>query len=126
MRFVRGSLLVVVVAVLVSGVTGCSGNDEPGAASPPSVASSPTIVSQTSMNLTTHCGVRWATIGDKVFWADPVLDDGMGNAPSGWGGGVQPGTMYVYDDGRAKFDDGAGHVAWFRPATAADPKFLCA
>ncbi|MEU5694554.1 hypothetical protein [Actinosynnema sp. NPDC020468] len=64
--------------------------------------------------LHTHCGIRETRIGDRYYEADPVLDDGAGNPPSGWANPSQVGVMTVTGETEAVFTDAAGHTARFR------------
>ncbi|MFN8146021.1 MAG: hypothetical protein U0R76_01035 [Candidatus Nanopelagicales bacterium] len=87
------------------------------ASAPPTAAPSAsrevsTYVSE--FELYTHCGVREARVGDRYYEATPVLDDGQGNPPPGWGRGSTVGTMTMYADGTAHFSAPGGLEADFR------------
>ncbi len=71
-------------------------------------------------DLYTHCGIREALIDKNYYVASPVLDDGNGNPPKGWGNPDNSGTMTVNADKTADFHDAAGHRAHFvlRPGAA--------
>lgn len=64
-------------------------------------------------DLLTHCGVREALIDNNYYLASPVLDDGNGNPPTGWGNPYDRGAMTIHTDGTADFRDTAGHWAHF-------------
>jgi hypothetical protein len=65
------------------------------------------------LDLYTHCGVAEAKIGSNYYAASPVLDDGNGNPPTGWGNPGQIGTMTVYGNGTAHFSAPGGLEAEF-------------
>jgi hypothetical protein len=65
------------------------------------------------VQLYTHCGVLYADFDGKNFYADPILDDGNGNPPNGWGNPYDNGTMTLKDQNTGLFMDGSGHCAWF-------------
>jgi hypothetical protein len=65
------------------------------------------------VQLYTHCGVIYADFDGKAFYADPILDDGSGNPPNGWGNPFDNGTMTLKDQSTAQFMDGSGNCAWF-------------
>jgi hypothetical protein len=67
----------------------------------------------------THCGIRWATFTGHNWVATPVLSDGSGNPPPGWGNPYQHGTVTV-GDSTATFVSDTGLRATFRIATPAD------
>ena len=87
--------------------------------SPTEITSSRTVVEPVPFLLNTHCGIREA-FANQFFLADPVLDDGSGNPPPGWGNPTQPGTMSLLADGRAVFRDESGHEVFFQPRPGAD------
>lgn len=64
-------------------------------------------------DLLTHCGVREALIDNNYYLAAPVLDDGDGNPPTGWGNPYDSGTMKINAEKTADFRDTAGHRAHF-------------
>ena len=72
--------------------------------------------------LYTHCGIDGTEFAGRDWVAEPVLDDGNGNPPAGWGNPVQPGVMALTSPDHAEFEsrDGALKAA-FRPRTPADP-----
>src|ERR1039457_770589 len=43
--------------------------------------------------LSTHCGIDEARIGNRYYEAVHPLSDGQGNPPAGWGNPYQQGTM---------------------------------
>ncbi|MGH9152939.1 MAG: hypothetical protein ACRD03_11190 [Acidimicrobiales bacterium] len=61
-----------------------------------------------------RCGVRSARIDGTNWRADPPLDDGMGNPPSGWErlGGV--GKLKIVGQDRAVFENRRLSVAFVR------------
>jgi hypothetical protein len=75
-------------------------------------APDPTVVIE-DFELYTHCGIQEAKIGDTFYAASPVLDDGSGNPPAGWGNPSQVGTMTVPSDGTARFSAPGGLEADF-------------
>jgi hypothetical protein len=98
----RGPLAVPTTVPATVAATGTSGL---GAGAAP--------VSVVDFDLYTHCGIREARVGSTYYDATPVLDDGNGNPPPGWGNAFQHGRMSLYADGSAVFTDDAGHVARF-------------
>lgn len=66
-------------------------------------------------DLYTHCGIRHIVLDGVVYLADPVLDDGNGNPPPGWGNPIQPGRLAMRADGSATFTSGS-LVALFIPS----------
>jgi hypothetical protein len=105
MKFASGALL------LLLAVAGC-GSATNSIASQDSSASATSQVIQ-AFDLYTHCGVREAKIGSGFYLASPVLDDGNGNPPAGWGNPDQVGTMTVYGNGTAHFSAPGGLEADF-------------
>ncbi len=110
-------------ALVAIGVSGCA---DPISAAPPvspvrSSASEPAATSSAARNvgatspyeLYTHCGIREALIDKNYYVASPVLDDGNGNPPKGWGNPYNSGTMTVNPDKTADFHDSAAHRAHF-------------
>jgi hypothetical protein len=80
----------------------------------PNPASAPvSIGSSEPFQIYTHCGVTYADFDGKSFYADPILDDGSGNPPNGWGNPFDNGTMTLKDQNTAQFMDGSGNCAWF-------------
>lgn len=92
-------------------------NGAPGpspAPGPPAASSAAHDVEATKRyDLLTHCGVREAMIDDNYYVASPVLDDGNGNPPPGWGNPYDSGTITINTDTTADFLDSAGHRAHF-------------
>jgi hypothetical protein len=72
--------------------------------------------------LFTHCGIVGTRFAGRDWVAEPVLGDGNGNPPTGWGGPFQPGVMTLTRQDHAEFEsrDGKLHAA-FLPRTSADP-----
>ena len=66
--------------------------------------------------LHTHCGVRDAYFDGRWWVASPVLDDGHGNPPPGWGTPSDTGAMVLVAHDLARFTSARGHGAEFRPA----------
>ena len=64
-------------------------------------------------NLYTHCGITYADLDGRRLYADPPLNDGNGNPPSGWGNPYDDGWLTLEDQGTATFFDVAGHRASF-------------
>lgn len=106
MRFVGGGLL------LVAALSGCASAATPDASKHPSSSVSSRVIP--GFELYTHCGVREARIGNDFYYATPVLDDGSGNPPRGWGNPYQTGTMTLRGDGTAHFASPSGLEAVFR------------
>jgi hypothetical protein len=72
--------------------------------------------------LFTHCGIDGTEFAGRDWVAEPVLDDGNGNPPAGWGNPFQPGVMALTSADRAEFESRDGRLeATFRPRTPADP-----
>ena len=72
--------------------------------------------------LYTHCGIDGTEFAGRDWVAEPVLDDGNGNPPAGWGGPFQPGVMVLTSPDHAEFESREGQLeAAFRPRTPADP-----
>lgn len=91
--------------------------DAPGGSTTagPAATSSATgdVEATTPYDLLTHCGVREALIDNNYYVASPVLDDGNGNPPPGWGNPYDSGTITINADRTADFSDRAGHRAHF-------------
>ena len=67
-------------------------------------------------NLNTHCGVREAVFDRGRRWlANPPLDDGHGNPPTGWGNPTTRGTMVLMREDLAVFTSWSGQVVEFVP-----------
>jgi hypothetical protein len=72
--------------------------------------------------LYTHCGIDGTEFAGRDWVAEPVLDDGNGNPPAGWGNPIQPGVMTLTSPDHAEFESRDGQLeAAFRPRTPADP-----
>jgi hypothetical protein len=106
---------------LVLGVTlctiplgGCASRGTDGTAANASGSSvSITVGSSVPYDLYTHCGVLSATINGQIFYAVPVLSDGSGNPPPGWGNPYDGGELTLRSPTTAEFHDSAGHSAEF-------------
>jgi hypothetical protein len=99
--------IAIAAAVLVAAcLTGCSAPSSPvnttGASASPSV-----VATYEGFELLTHCGITHAVVNGTYYTADPVLSDGNGNPPAGWGNPGQRGVMTVHSDGRAEFVAGS-------------------
>lgn len=122
-------LLVVVVAAPVVLLSGCSSAASVGRAD---VTAAAAPASQTGVrvieeyDLYVHCGVREARIGSDYYAADPVLDDGNGNPPRGWGNPSQVGTMTVHPEGTAVFTAGRLRAHFVLRQGAKDWLKICA
>ena len=79
----------------------------------PALSTSLAVRSSAPYDLYTHCGIREALIDSRYYLASPVLADGSGNPPAGWGNPYDSGTMTVNPDKTADFHDAAGHRAHF-------------
>lgn len=72
--------------------------------------------------LFTHCGIVGTQFAGRDWVAEPVLDDGSGNPPAGWGNPWQPGVMRLTSEDHAEFESRDGELeAAFRPRGPADP-----
>ena len=72
--------------------------------------------------LYTHCGIAGTEFAGRDWVAEPVLEDGNGNPPTGWGNPVQLGVMALTSSDHAEFESRDGALkATFRPRTPADP-----
>jgi hypothetical protein len=72
--------------------------------------------------LYTHCGIAGTEFAGRDWVAEPVLEDGSGNPPAGWGNPVQPGVMALTSRDHAEFESRDGALeASFRPRTPDDP-----
>ncbi|HUW86848.1 MAG TPA: hypothetical protein VMW30_00505 [Candidatus Paceibacterota bacterium] len=70
-------------------------------------------------DLMTHCGINELRSNGRYFQrVGGVLDDGSGNAPSGWGNPFQHGTLSISGD-VAVFRDKVGHVETFKVRSGA-------
>ena len=76
--------------------------------------------------LSTHCGIDEARIGNRYYEAVHPLSDGQGNPPAGWGNPYQQGTMTLRPPAAAVFRDDAGHQVQFRLRSGATAfKHVC-
>jgi hypothetical protein len=98
-------LRVALVMVIAVALGGCA-SDGGGLASDSSPSPSPVRVID-PYELSTHCGVREARIGDDFYVATPQLIDGNGSPPEGWANPGMSGVMTVYDNGTARFAAGS-------------------
>ena len=98
-----------VAGLLLLTLAGCG---SPTASQEPSASASTRVIE--GFELYTHCGIREAKIGGDFYTATPVLADGNGNPPGGWGNPGQVGTMTVYGNGTARFSAPGGLEADFR------------
>lgn len=72
--------------------------------------------------LYTHCGIAGTEFAGRDWVAEPVLEDGNGNPPAGWGNPYQPGVMALTSPDRAEFESRDRAIeATFRPRAPADP-----
>lgn len=98
-----------VAGLLLLTLAGCG---SPAASPEPSASASTRVIE--GFELYTHCGIREAKIGGDFYTATPVLADGNGNPPGGWGNPGQVGTMTVDGNGTARFSAPGGLEADFR------------
>jgi hypothetical protein len=69
-----------------------------------------------------HCGIHGTQFAGRDWVAEPVLDDGNGNPPAGWGNPAQPGVISLTGPNHAELESRDGALkATFRPRTPADP-----
>jgi hypothetical protein len=72
--------------------------------------------------LYTHCGILGTQFAGRDWVAEPVLADGNGNPPAGWGNPWQPGVLRLTSEDHAEFESRDGELgAAFRPRSPADP-----
>ena len=76
--------------------------------------------------LYTHCGVRTAVFDRGRWWqANPPLDDGYGNPPTGWGNPSTGGKMVLVREDLAVFTSRSGQVVEFAPWPSEVERELC-
>jgi hypothetical protein len=68
-----------------------------------------------AFSLYTHCGVRWAYFDGRYWEAAPPLDDDSGNPPRSWGNPYDNGTMELVSESLARYTNGVGQTAEFKP-----------
>lgn len=99
-----GALVLITMCGLALGLAGCS-SEQPSPI--------PSASEGTTVDLYTHCGIRYVQVG--VDWFErvggPLVRDG--NPPAGWSNPSQPGRVTVADD-LATFTDDAGHKESFK------------
>lgn len=73
----------------------------------------PSASGGTTVDLYTHCGIRYLQVGLDWFErvGGPLVEDG--NPPRGWSNPSQPGLVTVADE-LATFTDDAGHKESFK------------
>jgi hypothetical protein len=73
----------------------------------------PSATRATTVDLYTHCGIRYLQVGAGWFErvGGPLVEDG--NPPAGWSNPSQPGRVTLADD-LATFTDDAGHKESFK------------
>ena len=75
-----------------------------------------TLGKEYAYELYTHCGVRAAIFDQGRWWqANPLLDDGKGNPPAGWGNPFTKGIMVLVRQDLAVFTSRSGQVVEFVP-----------
>lgn len=128
MRVDRRAVLLLACAAL----TACStATPTPTPSSPPGATakfstSSPVVTPTTraTVELLTHCGIRWLKVDDVWFEREGgLLGDGQGNPPPGWDNPFQTGRVVVTGDS-AVFTDDAGHRETFKRMVG-EPKAGC-
>jgi hypothetical protein len=67
------------------------------------VATTVPVGGAADFDLYTHCGINGIMIAGRWWQADPPLNDGQGNPPTGWGNPYQPGTLRSVDEETAVF-----------------------
>jgi hypothetical protein len=124
--WLRGELVVVVLATAVLGACGTGSAINAGTAAGPSGSGPSAATAAQPYRLYTHCGIDEARIGNRYFEAVHPLSDGHGNPPAGWGNPFQRGTMALLSSSEAIFRDDAGHHVLFRVRQGATSfKDLC-
>jgi hypothetical protein len=110
--------ITVATAVLVAaGPTGCSASSSP-LNTPGASASASAVATYEGFELLTHCGITHTVVNGTYYAADPVLSDGNGNPPAGWGNPGQRGVLTVHSDGRAEFVAGSLRATFVATPTA--------
>jgi hypothetical protein len=96
------------------------------------VAATPPVGGAADFDLYTHCGINGIMIAGRWWQADPPLNDGQGNPPTGWGNPYQPGTLRVVDEESAVFSAAAAPAdaallpsVTFHRTTSTDYPFMC-
>ena len=85
-----------------------------------------TLGKEYAYELHTHCGVRSAVFDQGRWWrANPPLDDGHGNPPTGWGNPTTGGTMVLMREDLAVFTTRSGQVVEFVPWPSEVERELC-
>ena len=85
-----------------------------------------TLGKEYAYELNTHCGVRAAVFDQGRWWlANPPLDDGHGNPPTGWGNPTTEGTMVLMREDLAVFTSRSGQVVEFVPWPSEVERELC-
>lgn len=78
-----------------------------------------------SYELSTHCGIRWASFAGKR-WVTPFLGDAYGNPPAGWDNPVQEGRVELVSGDRAIFTSQGHEPLEFRATDKHWPEPACA
>jgi hypothetical protein len=112
--WLRGELVVVVLATAALGACGTGSAINAGTAAGPSGSGPSATTAAQPYRLYTHCGIDEARIGNRYFEAVHPLSDGHGNPPAGWGNPFQQGTMTLLSTSEAVFRDDADHHVLFR------------
>ena len=124
--WLRGELVVVVLATAALGACGTGSAINAGAAAGPSGSGPSATTAAQPYRLYTHCGIDEARIGNRYFGAVHPLSDGHGNPPAGWGNPFQRGTMTLLSSSEAIFRDDTGHHVLFRVRPGATSfRYLC-
>ena len=89
-------------------------------------SASATLGKEYAYELYTHCGVRVAVFDQGRWWrANPPLDDGHGNPPTGWGNPTTRGMMVLVRDDLAVFTSWSGQAVEFVPWPSEVERELC-
>jgi hypothetical protein len=124
--WLRGELVVVVLATTALGACGTGSAINAGTVAGPSGSGPSATTAAQPYRLYTHCGIDEARIGNRYFEAVHPLSDGHGNPPAGWGNPFQRGTMTLLSASAAIFRDDAGHHVLFRVRPGATSfRYLC-